>query len=207
MARRRRNENAYRRPDRHTRAAKDAGYAARSVFKLEEIDRRTRLLKPGMHVLDLGAAPGSWSAYAAKRVGKRGRVVAIDRNPLSQALPPHCVVFEGDIFDDAIIGSALRQHAPYDVVLSDMAPNTTGDKRTDQLRSTELFLRALDLAAEVVKPGGAFVGKLFMSGDFASARDRVRANFAKARTLRPEAVRVVSYEVFLVGLERTVTAK
>jgi 23S rRNA (uridine2552-2'-O)-methyltransferase len=196
----RKKRNPYARPDVHARKARALGYAARSVFKLEEIDKRTRLLKPGMRVLDLGAAPGSWAAYAAERVGKNGRVVAVDRTPITQLLPAHCITLEADVLDPALAQGPVGEHAPYDVVVSDMAPNTTGHRATDQLRSSELFLRALALATELLAPGGSFVGKIFMSGHFDEARTAVRARFAKTRTIRPEAVRDVSYEIFLVGL-------
>ena len=202
MARKRR-QNPYARADAKTRAAKAAGYAARSVFKLEEIDRRLRLLRGGQRVLDLGAAPGSWSAYAAQRGGSAGIVVAIDRQPIRQALPAQCIVLEGDAFDEALLREGpLAENMPYDVVLSDMAPNTTGDKATDQIRSFDVFMRALAIADVVLRPGGAFVGKIFMSGHFAAAREALRSRFPTVRTIRPEAVRDVSYEIFLVGLDR-----
>jgi 23S rRNA (uridine2552-2'-O)-methyltransferase len=202
MARRKRNP--YERPDVYSRKARAAGFVARSVFKLEEIDRRVRLLKQNAHVLDLGAAPGSWSAYAANRIGKRGRLVAIDLMPLKQVLGENCTVLEGDAYDESLVGEggALLEHAPYDVVLSDMAPNTTGNKHRDKIRSLDVFMRALELAKTLLKPGGHFVGKIFMSGHFQEAREGVRLAFDKVRVIRPEAVRDVSYEVFIVGLTR-----
>lgn len=173
------------------------------MFKLEEIDRRLRLLKPNQHVLDLGAAPGSWSAYAAKRVGRRGRIVAIDLNPLAQSVPAHVTAIVADAYDEAtFVAGPAAEAAPYDVVLSDMAPSTTGDKRTDQVRSFDIFTRAVGLTDTLLAPGGSFVGKIFMSGDFPRARDGLRERFETVRTLRPEAVRDVSYEVFLVGLKK-----
>jgi 23S rRNA (uridine2552-2'-O)-methyltransferase len=203
-----RKRNPYQRPDHHSRKARAQGYTARSVFKLEEIDRRVRLLRQGDHVVDLGASPGSWSAYAAQRIGKNGRLVAIDLQPLKQVLGDNCVVVEGDAYDEGLLaeGGALQAQAPYDVVLSDMAPNTTGDKRTDKIRSLDVFMRALGLAKLLLKPGGHFVGKIFMGGDFQVARDAVRLSFDKVRVIRPEAVRDVSYEVFLVGLGRNTQA-
>jgi 23S rRNA (uridine2552-2'-O)-methyltransferase len=195
----RRKHNPYARPDAHTKKARALGYTARSVFKLEEIDQRTRILKQGMRVLDLGAAPGSWSAYAAERIGKNGVLVAVDRTPLTQLLPAHAVVLEADMLEPAA-AALVAQHGPYDVVLSDMAPNTTGHRATDQIRSAELFLRALAIAAELLTEGGSFVGKIFMSGEFDPARAEVRKHFTTVRTIRPEAVRDVSYEIFLVGL-------
>lgn len=198
-----RRRNPYRRADRLTIAAKAAGYTARSVFKLEEIDRRVRLLRQGQHVLDLGAAPGSWSAYASLRIGKQGRLVAVDLLPLTQALGEHCHQIVGDAYDEALLESGpIADHAPYQVVLSDMAPNTTGDKGTDKIRSFDVYCRALEVARRVLAPGGHFVGKIFMSGHFPQAREATRALFETVRTIRPEAVRDVSYEVFLVGLNR-----
>ncbi len=190
--------NPYKGPDRLTRAAKTAGFPARSVFKLEEIDRRVGLLAPGMSVLDLGACPGSWSLYAAEKVGARGRVLAIDLDPARTAFPPHVTFVEGDALD--LDGDALAVGAPYDVVLSDMAPRTTGNRMTDQARSFELFMRALDVAARLARLGGAFVGKIFMSGDLPEARAAVRRVFAKERLIRPEGTRSVSQEIFCIGM-------
>jgi 23S rRNA (uridine2552-2'-O)-methyltransferase len=196
-------DNPYRKGDAHTRAAKAMGYGARSVFKLKEIDSRLRLLKQNQHVLDLGAAPGSWSTFACERVGKHGRVVAIDLQSIDKALPSQWIGIQGDAFDTKHdTEGPIAEHAPYDVVLSDMAPNTTGDKSTDQYRSFEVFTRAVDMALRMLKPGGHFVGKIFMSGHFPEARESLRGHFDKVRTLRPEAVRSVSYEVFLVGIGR-----
>jgi 23S rRNA (uridine2552-2'-O)-methyltransferase len=202
MARRpKRRHNPYAKPDALSLAAKAAGYTARSVFKLEQIDQRVHLLRQGQHVLDLGAAPGSWSAYAAKRIGGAGQLVAIDLKPLIQALPKTCQVITGDAFDGALLQAGpIADVAPYQVVLSDMAPNTTGDKATDQIRSHQLFMRALELATDLLEPGGSFVGKLFMGGEFGVARDALRARFATVRTIRPKAVRDVSSEIYLVGL-------
>ena len=190
----------YARPDARTRAAKAQGYPARSVFKLEEIDRRVKLFAAGQRVLDLGAAPGSWSLYAAGRVGAQGAVLAIDRQPIQQAFPSHVRVAEGDAL--TLETQVLSELAPYDVVLSDMAPNTTGNKGSDQARSFELFMRALDVAARVGKPGSGFVGKIFMSGDFPEAKKAVAARYETCRILKPEGTRANSTEVFVVGTGR-----
>jgi 23S rRNA (uridine2552-2'-O)-methyltransferase len=192
--------NPYKRADSFTKAAKAQGYPARSVFKLEEIDRRTRLLRSGQRVLDLGAAPGSWAKYAAERVGPNGRVLAIDLSEINAFMPPHVTCVRGDVF--ALEADVLEGFAPYHVVLSDMAPATTGTRFADQARSFELFMRAVDVAEKALEPGGAFVGKLFMSEDFARAKERVRALFSEVRVLRPEATRSQSYEVFVVGIGR-----
>jgi 23S rRNA (uridine2552-2'-O)-methyltransferase len=190
--------NPYAKPDRFTRAAKQAGYPARSVYKLEEIDRRVRLFRPGQRVLDLGAAPGSWAMYAASRIGDGGRLLAMDLEALRTALPPNAVFASGDAL--SVTNDELARFAPYDVVLSDMAPRTTGNRVTDQARSHELFMRALAIAATLGAPGGAFVGKIFMSDDLPPARAELRRLYATERLIRPEGTRAVSMEIFVIGL-------
>jgi 23S rRNA (uridine2552-2'-O)-methyltransferase len=194
------SRSPYKRPDHFTREAKKAGFPARSVFKLEEIDRRVQLLRPAMRVLDLGAAPGSWSLYAAGRIGDRGKLLAMDLSPLSVALPPQAAFLRGDAL--ALGSDSLALFAPYDVVLSDMAPSTTGNKSTDQARSFELFMRALEVAATLVCAGGSFVGKIFMSEDLRHARAEIRRLFGHERLIRPEGTRSVSTELFIVGQGR-----
>jgi len=193
-------KNPYRRPDSFTRAAKAQGYPARSVFKLEEIDRRARLFRGGQRVLDLGAAPGSWSMYAAQRIGASGKLLAVDLSEVTVSLGPSATFKRGDAL--SLANEDLALFAPYDVVLSDMAPSTTGSKIADQARSFELFMRALAIAEALSAPGGSFVGKLFMGEDYAKARDGVRALFEEVRTIRPEGTRSSSVEVFLVGSKR-----
>ncbi|MBI4705407.1 MAG: RlmE family RNA methyltransferase [Deltaproteobacteria bacterium] len=188
---------SYRGTDAYGRRAKAAGYRARSALKIEEIDRRVGLLRPGQRVLDLGAAPGSWSQYAAWRVGPAGRVLAVDLAPIDP-IGPNVETLRSDVL--GIPPARLATLGPYDVVLSDMAPHTSGDRATDQIRSFELFAAALDLAAALLAPGGSFVGKIFMGGAFDEARARVGAHFSTVRVLRPESTRAVSKEIFLVGL-------
>jgi 23S rRNA (uridine2552-2'-O)-methyltransferase len=199
-------KNPYRGPDRFTTAAKSAGYPARSVFKLEEIDRRVRLLRPGQKVLDLGAAPGSWTLYAAQRVGRGGHVLAADLKMLEIELPENVTFVQGDaLIEEGTHGDlpgAISAHAPYDVVLSDMAPNTSGNRFADQARSFELFMRALAVAKGSLRMGGSFVGKIFMGEDLPEARKALRRSFAEEKLIRPEGTRSVSYEIFVVGLGR-----
>ncbi|MDP8999908.1 MAG: RlmE family RNA methyltransferase [Myxococcota bacterium] len=192
-----RPKNPYAKPDHFTRAARDAGFPARSVFKLEEIDRRVRLFRPGMRVLDLGASPGSWSLYAIDRIGPTGKLLAVDLELLTVPLPANASFRSCDVFapDDALFDT----FAPYDVVLSDMAPNTTGNRITDQARSLDLFMRAVAVAARLGAPGGAFVGKIFMSGDLPLARAELRRHYAAERLIRPEGTRPISTEIFAVG--------
>jgi 23S rRNA (uridine2552-2'-O)-methyltransferase len=195
-----RGKNPYKRPDAFTKQAKAQGYPARSVFKLEEIDRRVRLFRAGQRVLDLGAAPGSWSMYAAQRIGPKGKLLAIDLSPITAILGPTATAIQGDAL--SLANADLALFAPYDVVLSDMAPSTTGSKLADQARSFELFMRAADVAREHLAPGGTFVGKLFMSDDFPKAKAALQKTFDEVRNIRPEGTRSVSSEVFLVGLRR-----
>jgi len=193
-----RRGNPYARPDARTRSAKAEGYPARSVHKLREIDRRVRLFRLGQRVLDLGAAPGSWSLYASEQVGANGRVLAVDLSPIAQAFAANVEVVTGDAL--SLEQEALARFAPYDVVLSDMAPNTSGSKIRDQALSFELFMRALAVAEALGRPGSSFVGKLFMSGDFQAARTALAARYSKVQVIRPESTRQQSSEVFLVGV-------
>ncbi|HEX2731751.1 MAG TPA: RlmE family RNA methyltransferase [Polyangiaceae bacterium] len=192
--------NPYSKADHRTLAARAQGYPARSVFKLEEIDQRCQLLKPGQHVVDLGAAPGSWSLYASKRIGEQGRLLSVDLSAITQGFAPNVHVLQADAL--ALDSALHEQFGPYDVVLSDMAPRTTGDKFTNAARSQELFLAALAVAREHGKSGSHFVGKIFMGGDFPAAKAEVSALFSSVRVIKPKGTRDNSVEVFLVGLGR-----
>lgn len=183
--------------DSFGRRAKREGYAARSVYKLQEIDQKVGLLRRGARVLDLGAYPGSWTTYAAERVQSEGKVVGIDLTAFRGQLPPHAEIRQGDAF--AVDPSELGGPGSFDVVMSDMAPATSGHRFTDQARSFALFLRALDVACAVLAPGGAFVAKIFQGGDFPEAKKAVQERFEKVRIVRPTATRSESYEVFVVG--------
>ncbi len=192
--------NPYKRPDRFTREAKKRGFPARSVFKLEEIDRRVRLFRKGQRVLDLGAAPGSWSQFAAERIGPGGKLLAVDLAPLAKTPPPNVTFLAGDAL--ALAPETLSVLGPYGVVLSDMAPSTTGTRESDQAKSFELFMRALELSGTLLSPGGSFVGKIFMGPDFSAAKRRVKELFENERAIRPEGTRESSFEIFLIGLSR-----
>ena len=177
--------------------ARAAGFAARSVFKLEEIDKRVRLLRAGDRILALGCCPGSWSQSAVHAVGPHGAVVGIDRNP-----PPRPIagarVIVGDIFtttDDELLGP----HKAFDAVLSDMAPDTTGIRSAEQARSARLFAEALARAIRLLAPGGAFVGKLFQGPDFEDVRKQLTSRFADVKIIKPDSSRAQSIEIFLVG--------
>lgn len=188
--------------DRFYAKAKKEGLRARSAYKLEEIQKRFRLLRPGGRVLDLGAAPGGWCQVAAREVGGRGFVLGLDLEPIAP-LPPPIHTWVADAFTPELL-ERLRAdgHAPYDAVLSDLAPKTSGIHGVDEARSLDLAGRALDLALAVLKPSGAFVVKVFMGGDFEVFLRRCKQSFAQARVVRPEAsVARGSKEVYLVCQE------
>jgi 23S rRNA (uridine2552-2'-O)-methyltransferase len=185
------------RHDAFFRKARGAGFAARSVYKLEEIDRKLRLLRAGDRVLDLGCRPGSWLQYARKAVGEGGAVVGIDRDPLPQPIPG-ARVLRADLMTvtDADLLGELKA---FDVVLSDMAPNTTGIRATDQARSAALVEEALARAERLLAPGGAFVAKIFQGPDVEAIRKRMAARFSDVRTLKPDGSRAESAEIYLAG--------
>jgi 23S rRNA (uridine2552-2'-O)-methyltransferase len=184
--------------DRFFRRAKQQGYRARSAYKLEEIQRRLHVLRPGGRVLDLGAAPGGWCQIAAREVGPRGFVLGIDLEDIPK-LPPPVVTWKADAFAPELV-ERLRAEGPFDAVLSDLAPKTSGVRGTDEARSIALAERALDLALEVLRPSGSFVVKVFMGGDFERFLQACRRAFVRVRVVRPEAsVARSSKEVYVVG--------
>lgn len=184
------------RHDVYYQRAKKEQFAARSVYKLQEIDQRFGLFRPGQRVLDLGCRPGSWLQYAAQRT--RGTLVGLDRQPLQVAIPGARLLV-GDVFE--LDAATLRgELLGFDVVLSDMAPDTTGVRHLDQARSEALFERALELAEALLVPGGHFVGKLFQGPEWNRLLGRLRARFGEARTVKPESSRKDSIEQYVVGL-------
>jgi 23S rRNA (uridine2552-2'-O)-methyltransferase len=185
------------RRDRFHQKAKQQGYLARAVYKLEELDGKFDLFRPGARVLDLGCAPGSWLQYARGRVGERGALVGLDRAPLrGQVAGARIVVGDVMTIDPAELRGELDH---FDVVLSDMAPDTSGVRSMDQARSEALFERALEIATLVLAPGGNFVGKLFQGPDFKKLLEAVRGKFALAKTAKPESSRQISIEQYVVG--------
>jgi 23S rRNA (uridine2552-2'-O)-methyltransferase len=185
------------RHDAFFRKARNEGFAARAVYKLEDIDRRVRLFHPGVRVLDLGCRPGSWLQYAVKAVGAHGKVVGVDRLPLPSPVPG-AQVMVADIYslsDEQLLCGL----AAYDVVLSDMAPDTTGIRATDQARSANLVEEALGRAERLLAPLGCFVAKVFQSPEVDKLRKRMARHFADVRLLKPEASRQQSTELYLVG--------
>jgi 23S rRNA (uridine2552-2'-O)-methyltransferase len=180
--------------------AKAENYVARSVFKIQEIDEKFKLFRPGYKVLDLGAAPGSWSQYVSQKVGKTGRVMGIDIQPIKLTMP-NAIFITADMRDldleKTMADAGIAP--PFDVVLSDMAPKTTGIRVTDQTRSIELCELALAQADRFLKPRGSFVAKLFHSAEFEGYRKLLRSKFGKVDALVPESTRQGSKEIFFIA--------
>lgn len=181
--------------------AKEEHYPARSVYKLKEMDRAFRLFRPGMKVLDLGAAPGSWSLYAAERVGQKGLVLSCDLQSTDTVFPGNVTFLQENVFERTPEFEALlEEKGPFDMVISDMAPRTTGTKFTDQARSLELCLEAVEVADRYLKPGGGFIAKIFMGPDFQELAKALRARFTTVKTFKPKSSRAESKEIFEVGM-------
>jgi 23S rRNA (uridine2552-2'-O)-methyltransferase len=186
--------------DHYFKKAKQENYPARSIYKLQEIEKQSHLFFTGAAVLDLGACPGSWTLFAAERVGPKGHVLAIDLNPADTAFPNHVTYLIADMLDSGPdIQEAFERLGPFDIVLSDMAPKTTGHKFTDQARSLELCEAALGVAFSRLKPGGAFVVKIFQGPDAPAYLTGLKKYFASVRVAKPKSSRAESKEIFYVG--------
>jgi len=185
--------------DPFVKRAQAEGWRSRAVFKLEQIDQRERLLKPGMVVLDLGAAPGAWSQYVRRRLGASGRVVATDLLPME---PLAGVAFlQGDFRDDGVVQElkSTLGGTGVDLLLSDMAPNLSGMDAIDAPRGMYLAELALDLAREVLKPGATALIKVLQGAGFEDVVALARTRFGRVRCLKPEASRARSPETYLLA--------
>lgn len=187
--------------DHYVKEAQRQGYRSRAVFKLIELLEKDPVLKKGMTVIDLGAAPGGWSQIAAKQVGHSGRVIASDILPMDTLSGVEFL--QGDFSEDAIFEQLMELigQSPVDLVLSDIAPNMSGVRAVDQPRSMHLVELGLDLATRVLKPGGAFICKVFQGDGFDQLIKDCRSNFGKVFTRKPAASRPRSREVYLVAKE------
>jgi 23S rRNA (uridine2552-2'-O)-methyltransferase len=186
------------RRDRFHQKAKREGFLARAVYKLQEIDDKHHVFDGHIvRVLDLGCAPGSWLQYARQRIGERAQLVGLDRTRLARPLPGARVVV-GDVMT-IDVAELLGDLPAFDAVLSDMAPDTSGIRSVDQARSEALFERALEIATQVLAPGGNFVGKLFQGPDFKKLTEVVRARFAVQKTAKPVSSRQISIEQYVIG--------
>ncbi len=186
--------------DHLTKKAKKEGYPARSVYKLMEIQEKMSIIKRGDRVLDIGASPGSWTRYALKEVNGGGEVIAVDRKALGKvSLSGRYQFLKGDIFSSDI-QEELKKHSPFDVLISDAAPDTTGNRTVDTGRSYTLCDGILDLALEFLKTGGNCVIKVFQGGDEQRLLGRLRREYAKAKPFKPKASRNESFEVYFIGM-------
>jgi len=189
--------------DEYVKRSQKEGYRSRAIYKLQEIQQKDQLIKPGMQVVDLGAAPGGWSQYAVELVGKNGRVVASDILPIDPL--PFVEFIQGDFTEESVLNAILdvlnkdEKNTRADVVISDMAPNITGVETIDQPKSVYLCELSLDMARQVLKKNGSFVAKLFQGdGSDAFIKD-VKSSFKQVKIRKPKASRPRSREVYVVA--------
>jgi len=185
-------------PDFYALKAQKEGYPARSVYKLEEIQQKFGLIKKGNWILDVGSSPGSWSLYALKLLAGTGFVVGVDLTAPTQTPPPNAHYFQGDIFD-AKTEAKLAEHGPFDVILSDAAPLTTGNRTVDTGRSYNLCERVILLCDTHLKHQGNLVIKVFQGGDEKALKNLMLERFSAVKALRPKAVRSESFETYFIG--------
>ena len=185
--------------DEYVKRAQKEGHRARAIYKLMEIDERDRLIKPNHYIVDLGAAPGSWSEYAASKIGKNGKIFALD---LLEMDPIERVEFiQGDFRSDEVLEKLLKliENHPVDLVMSDMAPNISGMKAVDQPRAMYLAELCLDLAKKVLKPDGDLLIKVFNGEGLDEFKKQLRNDFSKIIVRKPKASRARSRENYLLA--------
>jgi len=185
--------------DEYVKKAQAMGYRSRSTFKLVEIQEKDKIIRPGMNIIDLGAAPGGWSDYARKIVGKKNKVIGLDLLAID---PIEGVDFiQGDFREDAVLDELMRvlDGAPVDLVMSDMAPNISGNKAMDQPRSIYLAELALDTAQTVLTSGGTFLIKMFQGAGFDEYKKEVTKCFTSVMIRKPKSSRARSKEVYILA--------
>lgn len=193
------NQN-YKKPDFWSKKAFSEGYPARSVYKLKEIDEKFKLIKTNTRVLDLGAAPGSWTTFVLRALNESGHITAIDLSPLSSDVKGNNLAFfQGDMSSPSILSEA-KKLGPYDLVICDAAPATTGNRTVDTARSSGLVELAIYYAEHMLITGGNFVVKIFQGGDQQEYLKKMRTLFTSARGFKPTACRNESFETYLIGL-------
>jgi 23S rRNA (uridine2552-2'-O)-methyltransferase len=184
--------------DPYVKAAKAAGWRSRAAFKILELDERFKLFRPRQRIVDLGAAPGGWTQVAVKRAGEGGKVVALDILPMDPVTG--AIVLQGDFNEEAAEQAVLQAlDGPADLVMSDIAPNTTGHNATDHIRILGLVELAADFARKVLSPGGAFVAKVFQGGTERELLAALKRDFATVRHAKPPASRKDSAEIYVVA--------
>jgi len=194
--------NSYEKPDFWSRKAFAEGYPARSVYKLKEIDEKFGFIKKNYTVLDLGAAPGSWTTFLLRTMNGSGKVVSCDLNPLAKDVKSDNLEFiQGDL-NAPEVRQKIKELGPYDLVVCDAAPLTTGNRMVDTARSESLVEMAIWYASTMLKPGGNFTVKIFQNGDQQKLLKSMREIFTSARGFKPEACRSESFETYLIGLNK-----
>lgn len=194
--------NSYEKPDFWSRKAFGEGYPARSVYKLKEMNEKFKLFAQNAAVLDLGAAPGSWTVYLMRTLSSAARVVACDLNALSKNVKGDNLTFvQGDL-NDAAVREQIRSFSPFDAVVCDAAPLTTGNKIVDTARSEQLVEMAIWYAGAMLKKGGNFCVKIFQGGNQQELLKKMRDIFTTAKGFKPEACRSESFETYLIGLKK-----
>ena len=186
--------------DYYARRASEEKWLARSVYKLQEIDKKWKLIRSGDKVLDLGCYPGSWSQYGLKKVGPKGEVVGIDLNLPERLSAPNFRFIKADVLNIGIEW-LTREVGPRDLVMSDLAPQTTGITSTDTSRSMSLATRAFEITLALLRTKGHFVCKFFEGEDLKAFRTKAKGHFYQVRLFRPQATRKRSREVYLVGVD------
>jgi len=196
------SNNSYSKPDYWSQKAFQEGYPARSVYKLQEIDAKFGMLKKGYTVLDLGSAPGSWTTWLLRKLENSGKLVSVDLNPLAKSVRgDNLVFFQGDLLSEEI-RSQIKANGPYDLVVCDAAPLTTGNRTVDTARSRALVEMAIYYADKMLKPNGNFCVKIFQNGDQQKELQKMREIFTTAKGFKPEACRTESFETYLIGLKK-----
>ena len=196
------SSNSYEKPDFWSRKAFAEGYPARSVYKLKEIDEKFGFIKKNYTVLDLGAAPGSWTVFLLRSMNGSGKVVSCDLNPLAKDVKSDNLKFiQGDL-NLPEIREKIKACGPYDLVVCDAAPLKTGNRMVDTVRSEGLVEMAIWYAQTMLKKGGNFAVKIFQNGDQQSLLKKMREIFTTARGFKPEACRSESFETYLIGLNK-----
>ena len=190
------------RHDKFYKMAKKENYASRAVYKLKEINKKYKFLKKGATVLDLGAAPGSWTQYSQEEVGVNGKVVAIDLLPLQIQPASQTVFIQSDIYETTSEQFIELAEGKFDVILSDMAPNTTGNRFTDAVRSADLVMKILDFVPDLLNDKGFLVAKIFRGHDFDATLKETKHLFKKTKVIKPESSRSESKELYIVAWEK-----
>ncbi|MBN2060906.1 MAG: RlmE family RNA methyltransferase [Deltaproteobacteria bacterium] len=185
--------------DHYSLKARSEKWLARSVYKLEEIDRKNGLFQPGHRVLDLGCFPGSWSQYCIKRIGNNGGLIGIDLKKPERFSAPNFRFIQADLLS-ADIDWIIDEVGLRDIVISDMAPNTSGNRISDTRRSMELAEKAFEISLAVLKNEGHFLCKIFEGDELYDFRKKISGCFKRVRLTRPSAIRKGSREIYLLGL-------